>query len=194
MKVDIGKNTPLYPAPDLIVATYDLEGKPNAMAAAWGGVCASTPPSIAVSVRRERHTFSAIEERKAFTVNIPSERFVAEADLFGMVSGSEFDKFAMTGLTATKGTCVNAPTIEEFPISIECKLVQTVEIGSHVQFIGEVLACFVDESCLDQQNRPDPKRVKPIIFMPGFGRYYGLGEEIARAYSIGKTLIKGDKK
>lgn len=193
MKVDIGTNTPLYPAPDLIVATYDSAGKANAMAAAWGGVCASTPPTIAVSIRRERHTYHAIEERKAFTVNIPSERFVAEADLFGTVSGSSVDKFALTGLTATRGIHVDAPTIEEFPISMECKLVQTVEIGSHIQFIGEVVACLVDESCMDQQGRPDPNIVKPIIFMPGYSRYYGLGEEIGRAYSIGRNLIKEER-
>ncbi len=191
MKVDIGTHTPLYPAPDLIVGTYDSNGKANAMAAAWGGVCASTPPTVAVSVRKERHTYHAIEERKAFTVNIPSERFVAEADLFGTISGYDEDKFALTGLTATMGTCVDAPTVEEFPISMECRLVQTVEIGSHVQFIGEVVACLVDESCLDPQGRPDPDKVKPIIFMPGYGRYYGLGEEIGRAYSIGRNLLKG---
>lgn len=193
MKVDIGVHTPLYPAPDLIIGTYDSKGKANAMAAAWGGVCASTPPSIAVSVRRERHTYHAIGERKAFTVNIPSERFVAEADLFGMASGRDVDKFALAGLTAKRGAFVDAPMVDEFPISMECKLVQTVEIGSHVQFIGEVMACLVDESCLDRQGRPDPKIVKPIIFMPGYGRYYGLGEEIGRAYSLGKELMRGKK-
>ncbi len=194
MKINTGTNTPVYPAPDLIIGTYDGEGRANAMAAAWGGVCSSEPPCIAVSVRKERHTYHAVELRRAFTVNIPSERFFREADLFGLVSGTDHDKFSIAKLTPIRGSLVDAPTIEEFPISIECKVIKTVEIGSHVQFIGQVMACWVDDECMDSQRRPDPMKVRPVMFMPQYGRYYGLGEEIGRAYGAGKDLLREDSK
>ena len=190
MKRSIGIETPLYPAPALVVSTYDSDDNPNAMVAAWGGICCSTPPCIAISLRRERHTYQAILDREAFTVNIPQESLVKEADLFGIISGSEEDKFAISGLTPVRGELVDAPSIEEFPISIECKLVKTVELGSHTQFIGEVVNCTADESCLDKKGQPDPQKVKPIVFMPKYGRYYGLGEIIGRAFSSGKELLE----
>jgi flavin reductase (DIM6/NTAB) family NADH-FMN oxidoreductase RutF len=194
MKKDIGTVTPLYPAPDLIVATYDENGVPNGMAAAWGGVCCSEPPCVAVAVRKERYTYGAISEREAFTVNIPSEDLVEQADLFGLCTGAEHDKFALTKLTAVKGTKVDAPTIEEFPISMECRLIKTVEIGSHVQFIGEVVACWVDDDCLDEKGSPSPEKVRPVIFMPQSGRYYRMGSEIARAYKAGRKFLEEEKR
>lgn len=190
MKINTGTGTPVYPAPDLIVGTYDKNDRPNAMAVAWGGVCSSEPPCIAISVRKNRYSYHAIEFRKAFTVNIPSERFFREADLFGMISGEDCDKFSVTSLTPVKGAFVDAPLIDEFPISMECELIKTVEIGSHIQFIGQVMACWVDESCMDSHGRPDPAKVKPIMLMPQYGVYYGVGTKIGQAYRSGRELLK----
>ena len=107
------------------------------MTAAWAGICCSNPPCVAVSLQKSRYTYENIVEQKAFTLNIPSEVLVKVVDYLGITSGRKSDKFAVAGLTPVKSTLVNAPYIEEFPMILECKLLQTVEIGSHTQFIGE---------------------------------------------------------
>lgn len=96
MKKSIGAKTIIYPTPVLIVGTYDKMGKANLMTAAWGGICCSKPPSIAISLRKATYTYGNIVERKAFTINITSETFVIEADYFGIVSGKSEDKFHST--------------------------------------------------------------------------------------------------
>ena len=99
MKKSIGAKTIIYPAPVLIVGTYDKTGKPNVMTAAWGGICCSKPPCVAVSLRKATYSYGSIVENKAYTINIPSEKFVKESDYFGLVSGKTEDKFAAAGLT-----------------------------------------------------------------------------------------------
>ena len=116
MKKSIGAKTIIYPTPVLVVGTYDKAGKPNAMTASWGGICCSKPPAIAVSLRKATYTHGNIVQRKAFTINIPSENYVREADFFGIVSGKREDKFSSSGLTAVKSELVDAPYVEEFPL------------------------------------------------------------------------------
>jgi len=99
-KVTGRKDRSSSPTPVLVVGTYDKEGRPNAMTAAWGGICCSRPPCLAIALRKATYTYGNVVARKAFTINIPSARQAAEVDYFGMVSGKERDKFAMTGLTA----------------------------------------------------------------------------------------------
>ena len=138
MKNSLGAQTFLYPAPAWVVATYDQAGKANAMTVAWAGLCCSEPPAVAISLRKTTYTYQNIIQRQCFTVNVPSEAFIKEIDFMGMVSGRNIDKFSLTGLTAVKSELVDAPYIKEFPLSLECKLNQTIEIGLHTQFIGEI--------------------------------------------------------
>ncbi|MBQ4132556.1 MAG: flavin reductase family protein, partial [Desulfovibrionaceae bacterium] len=100
MKKSLGAKTLVWPAPVFLVGSYDIEDKPNIMNAAWGGICSSEPPALAVSVRPSRHTYEGIMRHKAFTVSIPSARLTREADLTGIVSGSRLDKFTACGFTA----------------------------------------------------------------------------------------------
>lgn len=190
MKKSIGIHMPVYPAPVLIIGNYDENGKSNIMTAAWGGICCSIPPCINVSLQKSRYSYKNILERKAFTVNIPSEEYVSESDYFGMVSGREQDKFEVTNLTPIHGEKVNAPYVEEFPISMECRLVQTIELGSHVMLIGEIVNTLVSEGCLTDDDYPDPIKVKPIIFTPKFRHYYSLGKDLGEAYVLGKKFFK----
>jgi len=104
MKISLGKKTLLYPAPVCVVGTYDQAGKPNVMTAAWAGICCSSPPCIAVSLRKATYTYGNIMERKAFTVSLPSEEYIHQADYFGMASGRDEDKFARTRLTPVRGS------------------------------------------------------------------------------------------
>lgn len=188
MKKSLGPKTIVYPTPVFVVGTYDKDGKPNLMTASWGGVSCSSPPALTVSIRKATYTYAGLVERKAFTINIPSEKFIKEADYFGIASGRDTDKFAVTGLTPVKSGVVDAPYIEEFPLSFECKLLHTIEVGLHTQFIGVVMDLKADEYVLDEDGNPDIESVKPLIFTPVFRKYYGVGEFLGKAFSVGKEL------
>lgn len=188
MKKSLGAKTILPTTPVWVVGTYDREGKPNAMTAAWGGICCSKPPCIYVSLRKATHTFTNIMERKSFTVNIPSETYTREADYFGIASGKTADKFVKTGLTPVKSDLVDAPYVKEFPIIIECKVIQIVEIGLHTEFIGEILDVKADSQVLNKKNLPDIEKVKPIIWNPAELTYHKVGKCTGQAFSIGKEI------
>ena len=131
---------------------------------AWGGLCCSVPPSIAVSLRKATYSHGNIVGRKAFTVNVPSERYVEQADYFGMASGKNCDKFAATGLTAVRADLVDSPYVKEFPLVLECRLAHTFELGLHTQFIGEIVNVKADEEVLDADGVPDLQKLLPIAF------------------------------
>ena len=191
MKKSIGAKTIIYPIPILVVGTYDKAGKPNVMTAAWGGICCSSPPCVAVSLRKATYSYGNIVERKAFTINIPSETYVKEIDYFGIVSGKNKDKFSATGLTPVKSDLVDAPYVKEFPFALECRLLHTIEIGLHTQFIGEIMDIKADESMLDENGSLDIEKIKPILFAPESRTYYRVGQYLGKAFSIGKEIGKG---
>jgi len=171
------------------VGTYDVEGNPNVMTAAWGGICCSVPPCVTVSLREATHTYHNILDSEAFTVNIPSQEHVKEADYFGMASGKDTDKFQTTGLTPVKSEVVNAPYVGEFPFVVECKLVQTVELGLHTQFIGEIIDIKVEEEILNS-TESIINEIKPLIYSPDNQSYYGIGDFLGKAFSVGRDLNK----
>ncbi len=189
MKQSIGAQHTAFPTPVFVVGTYDVAGKPNVMTAAWGGVCCSAPPCVAVSLRDATYTYSNIGERKAFTISIPSEKYVKEADYFGMASGRHVDKFAATGLTPVKSDVVDAPYVDEFPFVLECQLLRSVEVGSHTQFIGEIKDVKVDEDVI-KNNDPLIEEMAPLIFALDNRSYYGVGKYVANAFSVGKEITK----
>ena len=191
MKKSIGAQPIVYPAPVFVVGTYDLEGKSNAMTAAWGGICCSAPPCVAVSLREATYTYRNILERKAFTISIPSEKYVKEADYFGIASGKHVDKFSATGLTPAKSDVVDAPYVSEFPFILECQLLQSVEIGLHTQFIGEIKDTKVDEDVIKDDD-PLIEKIMPLIFALDNRSYYGVGKYVAKAFSIGQGIAKDE--
>ncbi len=190
MKKSIGAKTIIFPTPVLIVGTYDSSGKPNLMAAAWGGICCSRPPCVAISLREATYTHGNITEGKAFTINILSEAQVKEADYYGIATGRDEDKFAVTGITPVKSEIVYAPYGKEFPVILECKLLHTVEIGLHTQFIGEIMDIKADAEVLGDNGLPDIGKVKSFLFDPANRGYYGFGEYLGKAFSIGRELIQ----
>lgn len=190
MKQSLGAKTLLFPTPVLMVGTYDHEGKPNIMNAAWGGICCSQPPCIAVSLRKATHTYAAIVERKAFTVGIVSENQVKQADYMGVASGRDVDKFAVAGLTAVKSDLVDAPYAAEFPFVLECRLLHTLEIGLHTQFVGEIMDVKADADVLGADGLPDILKLKPLVYDTGHRGYYGIGSLLGQAFSIGRELVE----
>lgn len=189
MKKSIGPNPIVYPNPVFIIGTYNKDGKPNAMAAAWGGISCSAPPCVSISLREATYTHGNIVDKGAFTVNIPSEDYVKEADYFGMASGRNEDKFKKTGLTPIQSKLVDAPYIEEFPLILECKLVNTVELGLHTHFTGEIVDAKVDDNLM-KDGVPDIKQIKPFLYDHSFHAYYSVGKRLGNAFSIGMEVLK----
>ena len=188
MKTSIGAKTLIYPTPVLVVGSYDANGRPSVMTAAWGGVACSSPPCVAVSLRAATASHGNIMSRKAFTISLPDEGHVAEADHFGMVSGREHDKFAETGLTAVRSELVDAPYVDEFPLVLECKVVAVHELGLHTQFVGEVMDAKIDESVLQPDGHVDLAKLRPVLWSMDPAAYFAIGALVGNAWSVGKTI------
>jgi flavin reductase (DIM6/NTAB) family NADH-FMN oxidoreductase RutF len=187
MKKSLGAKTLVYPTPVFVVGTYDKAGKPNAMTAAWGGICCSKPPCVAVSLRKATATYENIMARRAFTISIPSEEHVNQADYLGLVSGRIVDKFAVAKLTPVKSDLVDAPYVQEFPLVLECRLAHTIELGLHTQFVGEILDVKSEEGVLEG-GLVAIKKMNPLVFTPDTQSYYGIGKFVGKAFSVGKAL------
>ena len=181
MKQSLGAKTLAIPTPVWLVGTYDKTGKANIMAAAWGGICSSRPPCIQVSLRAATYTHGNIKERGAFTVNIPSESQWKEADYAGIVSGRDTDKIKDLHWSTKKSALVDAPIVEECGVIIECRLKETVELGLHTMFVGEIIDVKADEAMI-VDGKLSIDKVKPIIFSTGGDGYFSVGEKIADAF------------
>ena len=187
MKKSIGPKTIVFPNPVFLVGTYDAEGRPNVMTVAWGGICCSQPPCVAVSLRKATYSHGNIAQRRAFTVSIPPVGLVKEADYSGIYSGRDGDKFSATGLTAVRSDAVDAPYVSECPLVLECRLVHTFELGLHTQFVGEIADVKAEEAALTAKGLPDIEKVRPLIYASGVQGYYGIGPRVADAFSVGRV-------
>lgn len=186
MKRSIGAHPFIFPNPVLVIGSYDGNQVPNLMTVAWGGICCSVPPCIAISPAKRSHTCRNITAQGAFTVCIPAETQAREADYVGIYSGRNENKFEALGLTAVKSEVVNAPFAAEFPMILECRVLQGVEIGEHtMHFIGEIMDIKAEESILDADGRPDIEKAKPFVYDQVSKSYYTLGRFLAKAFAIG---------
>lgn len=179
----------IFPQPIFVVGSYSLDGTPNVMTASFGGLVAHNPVTLYVSLRKETLTYKNVLQNRAFTVNIPSERYARESDFFGLISGRKINKFDATNLTAVKSEQINAPYIAEFPVIYECQLVKTVNIGSHTMFIGEVLNMKADETVLNKVG-PVLDKVRPLILDINEKRYFGVGQVLDKAFSFKNEFPK----
>lgn len=186
-KKSLGAKT-LLPTPVWVIGSYDMQGKPNMMTAAWVGICCSRPPCVTVSLRKATYTYGNIMERKAYTVNIPPEAFAGETCYFGRTSGRDVDKLVVTGLTPVKGEFVDAPYLQEFPFNVECEVIHTYEVGLHTMFIGEIKDVKVDESILGENDVPDVEKLKPFIFSAGRSGFYRTAEFLGTISELRKKI------
>ena len=153
------------------------------MAVSWGGICCSEPPCVAISVRSSRQTFKNLIANEAFTVNIPPEKYVHETDYAGIYSGKDENKFERLWLTPVHAEIVDAPYVEEFPLNLMCKVIKTIPIGIHIQFIGEILDIKADEEFLSNKGLPEIEKMKPFIYDSASRRYFSVGNPIIKAYT-----------
>jgi len=186
MRKNFGQKSWLYPMPVLIVAAYDESGRPNAMNAAWGGMF--TDETIGICMAEEHKTTQNILKTKAFTVSIGTVDTMVACDCVGMVSGNkEQDKFAIAGLHATHSEIVNAPIIDEMPMTLECELLSYDPESCHL--VGKIVNISVDESVLTD-GKIDPAKLRPITYDPVNHDYIELGIRVGKAFSDGKRLLK----
>jgi flavin reductase (DIM6/NTAB) family NADH-FMN oxidoreductase RutF len=190
MKKSLGAKIIVGATPVWLVGTYDADGRPNIMAAAWAGVCCSEPPCVGVSLRTATYSYQSIIQRRAFTVNVPSAHYLRETDYAGIASGRDIDKFARLHVTPVKSELVDAPYIQEFPLVIECRLLHTIEIGLHTQFIGEIMDVKAEEDILGEKDLPLPEKLNQFVFSPGARTYHKTGEFLGKAFSVGKEFGK----
>jgi flavin reductase (DIM6/NTAB) family NADH-FMN oxidoreductase RutF len=180
MKKSLGARTLLFPTPAVVIGTYDKNGKANAMTAAWCGISCSDPPCVSVSLRKTTYTYGNIKERGAFTVNVPSEDMVEDVDYFGLASGKDVDKFAATGMTPFRSELVDAPYVEEFPLVLECQMVQANELGLHTQFVGEIKDVKVSEEMEARSKEGLIGLIRPLIYADDDHCYYSVGKKVAK--------------
>ena len=186
MRKNFGAKTWLYPMPVLIIGTYDENGVPNAMNAAWGGIYDTN--QVMVCLADDHKTTENIKKMGEFTVSFATVKTVAACDYVGIVSANDDpDKFEKAGLHAVKGDFVNAPIIKELPMTVECKLIKFNEDGI---CIGRIVNVSADEDVLDENGRIDAKKLDPIIYDSSTHAYWSFGEKVGKAFSDGKTLIE----
>ncbi len=167
--------TALYPVPAVLVTCVDRAGKPNIITLAWVGTVCSAPPMVGIGVRPSRYSHDLIRDGGEFVVNIPSASIVEAVDYCGHVSGADVDKFAVTGLTPLPASKVRPPLIAECPVNLECRVTQSLTLGAHTLFLGEIVAVHLDETVLDDGSL-DVRLAQPIAFANG--EYWTLGDRL----------------
>ncbi len=184
-KVALGPQPLVYPMPALLVGA-DVDGRPNFMTVAWGGIACGDPPMVSVAIRHSRHTLKGIEQHQEFSVNIPSAAQVKDVDYCGMVSGAKADKARDCRFQVFYGEEAHAPLIQQCPVNLECTVVQVLDLGSHLLVIGRIAQTHVSEECLTH-GRPDVEKIQPLAYVTTpDARYQKLGEVAGKAWSVGR--------
>lgn len=184
MRKNFGQKTWFYPMPVLIIGSYDEEGKADAMNAAWGGIYDSN--HVVLCLSESHKTTKNILAKKAFTVSFVDAAHVVAADYVGLVSANDTaDKMERSGFHTTKSEFVDAPIIDELPMTLECRLEKVNEDGN---IIGEIINVSADESILDAEGMIDPGKLQAIAFDPVHSAYLKLGEKVGNAFRDGAEL------
>ena len=192
----------LYPLPAVMVSCADKEGNDNIITdgkgqddiitVAWTGTICTNPPMVYISVRPSRFSHHMLMETGEFVINLTTEKLTRATDYCGVRSGRDVDKFKETGLTREKAEFVKAPMIKESPVSIECRVTEVKKLGSHDMFLAEVLAVHADEEYMDENNRFDLNRARPMVY--SHGEYLGIGKKLGTfGYSVKKRRKSAKK-
>ena len=179
----------LYPLPAVMVSVTDGNGNDNIITVAWAGTVCTNPPMVSISVRPSRFSYEMIKKTGEFVINLTTEELAYATDYCGVRSGRDVDKFAQMKLTKEKAEYVKAPLIGEAPVSIECRVKEVKELGSHHMFIADVLAVHADEAYMDEKEKFHLENAKPIVY--SHGDYLGVGKKLG---SFGYSVKKKKKK
>lgn len=191
-KKEVKLHAVVSPTQTVIVSAYDRDGKAEACTLAFYMVSSHIPPcvTVAINATQRRKTLRAMLESKAFVLGFPGKVQAAQADYLGVESGYQTDKLKNIGWTVTQAETVHAPVINELKLSLECEIVHTVTIGSHMQVTGEVKRILADEAILDENGRIQLDKLQPIIYDEEQLEYLELGGKIADAFRTGMEIRK----
>lgn len=187
-KIQWKPGTFIYPIPAVMVSCGTME-KSNIITVAWTGILNTNPAMCYISIRPERYSYNIIKESKEFVINLTTKKLAYATDWSGVKSGKDVDKFKELKLTKEQANLVNTPMIKESPISIECRVKEIIQLGSHDMFVSEVLAINVDEKYIDKKGTFDISKCDLIAYANG--GYYTLEEKIGKfGYSVQKKKQK----
>ncbi|MCF8228212.1 MAG: flavin reductase family protein [Bacteroidales bacterium] len=190
MKSKLGPQRIMFPLPTALVVAGNME-RSNIITIAWINMLTGLPPTLGVSIGSKGYSAELIKKNKDFSVNLASVEIMREADFCGITSGEEVDKFSATGLTKIPSDKIHSPIIQECPVNIECKLVETRMTGRTHQLVGEILQTHVDEDKIRDTKRPDSidiLSINPLIYYSRAREYWALGRKVGDAYKIGYEL------
>lgn len=174
----------IYPIPAVLVTSGDMKNS-NILTVAWTGILNTNPAIVYISVRPERYSYKLIKENKEFAINLTNEKLAYATDWCGVRSGAKFDKFKEMKLTKEKAEFIKAPLIKESPVSIECKVIEERNLGSHTMFVAEVLSIDADEKYIDEKGAFDISKCDLIAYANG--GYYKLGKKLGKfSFSVAK--------
>ena len=178
----------VYPIPAVMVSCGDMKDS-NIITVAWTGIINTNPAKVYISIRPERFSYNIIKEKKEFVINLTNKKLAYATDWCGVKTGAKLDKFKEMKLTKQKCEFVEAPAIMESPVSIECKVTEIKELGSHHMFIADVLSIDADKKYMDQNGAFDISKCELIAYANG--GYYELGRKIGKfGYSVKKKKNK----
>lgn len=181
----------IYPLPVVMVTSGDMN-KNNIITVAWTGIINTDKPMCYISVRKERYSHDIISRNKEFAINLTNKNLAFATDWCGVKSGAKVDKFKEMHLTKEKAKFVKCPLIKESPVSIECKVTEIKEMGSHDMFIAEILSIDADEKYIDDKGAFDITKCDLITYANG--KYFTLGKQVGKfGYSVQKKEKKMKK-
>lgn len=177
----------MYPAPAVVASAFDEEGNADCCTLAFATMCSHRPPAVMIAINStlKRKTLKSILHSREFTVGFPSCEHIAETDYIGIASGYDTDKLEDVSFTYTKAEKVNAPVIDQFRASLECRVIHIAEVGSHTQITGEIVNVQADEDILDDKNRIILEKLDPLAYDELTHAYYEMGDKLDDAFKVG---------
>jgi len=193
-KVEFKPGTMIYPLPAVLVSCGSTPEEYNLITISWTGTICSDPPMCYISVRPERHSYEIIKKNMEFVINLTTDNLARQTDWCGCRSGKKFDKWKEMNLTPGKARLVNAPTVVESPVNIECKVKEIIHLGTHDMFIAEVVNVIAEESLIDNETgRFMLSEANPLVY--NHGEYFKLGKRIGKfGWSVEKKTKRKPKK
>lgn len=195
MSKNFGVKPYLFPMPTYMIGTYNEDDTVDVMMMAWGGICAED--MVALNLEAEHKTVTNLEARKAFTLAVPGTDTLKESDFLGIASSNKMaDKFERTGLHAVKSERVDAPVITEYPLTLECEVVEMQSQPYGLRVLGKIVNVIADENVLDDAGKIDAEKLHAFVFDQMRHGYYAIGEKVGSAWHSGADLmknVKGDK-
>lgn len=189
MTKDFGVKPYLFPMPTYMIGTYNEDDTVDVMMMAWGGICAED--MVALNLEAEHKTVANIKARKAFTLAVPGRDTLKESDFFGIATANKVaDKFERSGLHAIKSERVDAPIVAEYPITLECEVVEMQSQPYGLRVLGRIVNVIADEKVLDEAGKIDVRKIQAFVFDQMQNGYFAIGEKVGRAWYSGADRMR----